>query len=423
MLESTQGERSGLERGLAELAALGLVRPANVLLSEYLSALTAEDLLDVATAERVSAAYNRARYSAAADDYPDLREAVTSLNRVAQRLAALSPHDRQQIAKRIQGRIQSQPAEQLAERETESLASGWKTAPPPQRSPQSARRRRATRSSVEPALCTLESSDENGPLASPATPATRKRSLSPRVSLASSAVAALVTFFGGYFFRDNGNKLPVVGTDGASYGSEEPGARDPWKDLELWLNGIRWRADEEARSRQDDRAKCTAPVGLVRRCSALDRLGYELEIAYEPNNARMLNDLASMYLNPDLEDRTNPKRAWELAKRALDLTRQAAFLDTAAEAQYQCGNVREAIRLEKESLTKTVASAGDDQKFRRYRENQLKKFQDADQIRTAAQAPLSPLPESGISAPSIDPSESEIRGPLASGPSRKPAGS
>ena len=98
MLESTQGERSGLERGLAELAALGLVRPANVLLSEYLSALTAEDLLDVATAERVSAAYNRARYSAAADDYPDLREAVTSLNRVAQRLAALSPHDRQQIA-------------------------------------------------------------------------------------------------------------------------------------------------------------------------------------------------------------------------------------------------------------------------------------------------------------------------------------
>jgi hypothetical protein len=236
-------------------------------------------------------------------------------------------------------------------------------------------------------------------------------------------VAALVTFFGGYFFRDNVNKLAGVGSDGASYGSEELGAGDPWKDLDLWLNGIRWRADEEARSRQDDRAKCAAPVGLVRRCGALDRLGYELRIAYEPNNASMLNDLASLYLNPDLEDRTNPKRALELAERALDLTRQAAILDTAAEAQYRCGNAREAIRLEKESLTKTVASAGDDQEFRQYREQQLKKFQDADQIRTAAQAPLSPLPGSGIRAPSIDPGRRELPGALASGPSRKPAGS
>jgi hypothetical protein len=422
MLESAQVVCSGLERGLSELEALGLVRPANVLLSEYLSALTAEDVLEVATAERVSAAYNRAKYSAAADDYSDVREAVTSLDRAAQRLAALSPQDRQQIAKRIQDRIQSQPAEQPAERETESLAGGWKTAPSPKRSPQSARRNRATRSSVEQAICSLEASDANGPLTSHAPPATRKRSRSPRVSLALSAVAALVTFFGGYFFRDNVYKSAVVGTDGPSHGSEELGARDPWKDLELWLNSIRWRADEEARSRQDDRAKCAAPVGLVRRCGALDRLGYELEIAYEPNNACMLNDLASMYLNPDL-DRTNPKRALELAKRALALTRQAAFLDTAAEAQYQCGNVHEAIRLEKESLTKTVASAGDDQEFRQYRENQLKKFQDAEQIRTAAQAPLSPLPGNAISAPSINPGKSEIRGPLASGPSRKPTGS
>jgi hypothetical protein len=284
MLESTEMVRSGLERGLAELEALGLVRPANVLLSEYLSALTAENVLDVATAERVSAAYNRAMYSAAAADSRDVREAVTSLDRIAQRLAALSPQDRQQIAKRIQDRIQSQPAEQLAERETESLAGGWKTGAPPKRSPQSTRRHRDTRSSVEQALCSLESSDANGPLASPVPPATRKRLLSPRVSLALSAVAALVTFFGGYFFRDNVNKLAVVGTDGASFGSEELGARDPWKDLELWLNGIRWRADEAARSQHDDKAKCAAPVGLVRRCSALDRLGYELRITYEPNN-------------------------------------------------------------------------------------------------------------------------------------------
>ena len=176
MLESTQVVRSGLERNLAELEALGLVRPANVLLSEYLSALLAEDVLDVATAERVSAAYNRARYSAAAADYPDLREAVTSLDQVAQRLAALSPKDRQQIANRIQNRIQSQ----LAERETESLAGGWKTGAPPKRSPQSARRHRDARSGVQQGLCSSESSDANGPLVSPAT---RKRLLSPRDSL------------------------------------------------------------------------------------------------------------------------------------------------------------------------------------------------------------------------------------------------
>ena len=59
MLQSTRVTQTGLERGLAELETLGLIRPSNVLLAEYLRALTAEDVLDIATADQISAAYNR----------------------------------------------------------------------------------------------------------------------------------------------------------------------------------------------------------------------------------------------------------------------------------------------------------------------------------------------------------------------------
>jgi hypothetical protein len=372
MLESTQVARSGLERALAEVEALGLARPANVLLTEYLGALWAEGLVDAAAADRIAAAYNRVRYSPLVDDDPQVRESVEELGRVAERLAAMSPQDRLQLARRVSGRIQSSPNEQLLERETERLGDAPKTAVAP-------RSARAPRQNQHPSASPLngatlaEPADASDPFV-PSSPATdRRRPLLPRLSLELVAVLVLVAFFGGYFGRDSVNRVRQIGNDSAeSGGPNEVSARDAWKNPELWLNGIRFRADEAARSHQYTKA----------------RLALELALAYSPHCAGMFNDLAALYLNPDETGNTDPKRALQLAERALDYSRQPAILDTAAQAHFQLGNVREAIGLEAESLAKGSESGeGENDEFRQYRQRQLKKFEDANQIRTAESPP------------------------------------
>jgi tetratricopeptide (TPR) repeat protein len=397
MLESTQVTRSGLERGLAELEALGLIRPSHVLPAEYLRALTTEGVLNAATADQVAAAYNRVRYSAAADNDPEVCEAVAALNRLAERLAAISPSDRQQVAARVCERIQSLPDAPLLERDTE-LSGACKTAVAP---PRQARRNRIAHATVEYAV---GSPDLLEPFASETSAATRRRSMRPRVPVESAAVVALVTFFGGYFFRDGVNKTVEVGEDESSgAGPNQVSARDAWKNTGLWVDGIHFRAEDEARSQRYGKA----------------RLAFELLLAYGPNNASALNNLASLYLTPDELGTTNPKRALELTARALEYTRLPVVLDTAAEAHFQCGNLCEAIRLEGESLTKGFESGDDDTEFRKYRERQLKKFQDADRIRTAQTPPAA----HGLGGPGGDPARSVMGGSLVSAPSGKPAGS
>ena len=66
-------------------------------------------------------------------------------------------------------------------------------------------------------------------------------------------------------------------------------------------------------------------------------------------------------------------------------------LETAAEAHFQCGNVREAIHLEEESLTR-ASQLGVDREFRQHLQKQLQRFQEAEPIRTAARAASSPNP-------------------------------
>jgi hypothetical protein len=124
-------------------------------------------------------------------------------------------------------------------------------------------------------------------------------------------------------------------------------------------------------------------------------------------------------LTADEAGTTNPKRALELAEQALECSRLPAILDTAAEAQFQCGNLREAIRLEGESLTKAFDSGEDNSDFRTYREKQLKKFQDANEIRTAQ----SPAAANGLGEPDGGPASGGMSGSLASAPASKPAGS
>ncbi len=61
-MASIVGASNALEMRLAELAAFGLGRPANVLFSEYVTVLVARGVIDAATAERLSIGFYAARY-------------------------------------------------------------------------------------------------------------------------------------------------------------------------------------------------------------------------------------------------------------------------------------------------------------------------------------------------------------------------
>ena len=271
MLESTQVARSGLERGLAELEALGLIRPSHVLPAEYLRALTTEGVLDAATADQVAAAYNRVRYSAAADDDPEVCEAVEAL----------------ESGRRAPGR--HEPV-QIGSKSRRTFASGFNcclprhslsVTPSPWAAMQNRsctiaaassrrRRNRIAHATVENAVGSADLSDPLDPFVPNRLPPLANVRCGRGFRSNWSAVVALVTFFGGYFFRDGVNKTVEVGDDGASSsGPNQVSARDAWKNTGLWVDGIHFRADEEARSQRYGKA----------------RLAYELLLAYAPRNA------------------------------------------------------------------------------------------------------------------------------------------
>jgi hypothetical protein len=297
-----------LGQALTQLETLGLLRPANVLLAEYLSALTAEGVLDVATAEQVCAAFNSARYSSVPVDDAQLSEAIASLERVGARLAAMTPEDRQQLAERVCSLVQLPAVAQQSH--IGDCEAGEGAGSPP------------------------EFSDPLDRLVSSSPPANRRRSPLPRVSLQLCALAVLATFFGGYFFSEAINKRAGAGDD-------------------------------------------------------LNARVLELVVAYAPDNPMALNDLAALYLERGGTSR--PLRALDLAERALDFSREPLILDTAAEAQFQCGHIREAIRLELESLIEAIEDGdGQSSALQNYRKKQLQKFRDADQVRSASHDPPTP---------------------------------
>jgi hypothetical protein len=166
MLESTQSARGRFEMELGELEAMFLVRPPSLLLAEYLGALTAENVLDGGTADRISIAYNQVRYSCQNDD-PLIYEAAAAINRLAEQVGAMSAGDRRHLVARIHNRLQST------------------TEPFPRHEPLQTK---------EP-LDRLDHCTACLPVPEP------RRFQRHRVPLELSAVTALVTFFGGYFFH------------------------------------------------------------------------------------------------------------------------------------------------------------------------------------------------------------------------------
>jgi hypothetical protein len=417
MSESTHVAQNGFERGLATLAQLGLVRPANVLLAEYLAALTAEEILNATTAERLSAVYNRVRYSAVSADDPELQEAVATLESVAARLTAWSADERRQVLRRVRARLPLPPTDDGLERETACLSDARTPIPPTRHanadrhsSPQSRAAHPSPRPHIEPASTNTAFGDVSNPLdefdalpVAPAAAATTRRVGLPRLSLELAAVVGLATFFSGYLVRDAFRKTVEVADEVGGGSGEHLTLNDAWKDQGAWVHGVRARGDQDAEARHFQKA----------------RLELELVHAYVPRDAAVLNDLAALYLTRDESGRTDPTRALELIERALTITRQPTILDTAAEAHFQCGHIDEAIRLERESLSKELAwsnaSAG---QFRQYRQQQLERFREAEPVRTA-QLPAGPTEPS---VPAAEAAKGKMNAPLAAQPGN-PAGS
>jgi tetratricopeptide (TPR) repeat protein len=157
-----------------------------------------------------------------------------------------------------------------------------------------------------------------------------------RGRLALTILAAFALFFAGYASRSPIEKF--VQRDGKDAGSQatlkkpKVAATQPPKETLL----RNW-AVTEVGSQQDQRAS----------------LAYELLLAYSPEDALTLNNLAWLYLTTNDPAVHNSQRGLELAKHAIRLRRSPEFLDTAAEAHFQTGNPQEAVKLEKEALQQT----------------------------------------------------------------------
>jgi tetratricopeptide (TPR) repeat protein len=96
---------------------------------------------------------------------------------------------------------------------------------------------------------------------------------------------------------------------------------------------------------------------------------YSRAIQIQPDNAKVLNNLAWLYATCEDEQFRNPKEALRLAEKAAQLEEAAYILDTLAESYYINGMIEAAINAEKEAIRMA-------QKNHSYYEGQLKKFRE-----------------------------------------------
>ena len=94
---------------------------------------------------------------------------------------------------------------------------------------------------------------------------------------------------------------------------------------------------------------------------------YEKALDLNPDNPRVLNNLAWLYATCEKENIRNPKRAVILAQRAVNLKTAPHILDTLAESYYVNDEFEKAVAAERRALEIV-------KKNRVYYENQLKRF-------------------------------------------------
>ena len=313
-MSSTQVAHSDLDRAFIRLESLLLNRPPHVLLAEYLSALTAEEVVDAGGAAHLLTTLNGLRYSALPVDDAQVGEAVASLTRVTDRLAAMDPEERSQIAQRVRDRIQRPVAEQPPKPDREHVTDAPKTPVPPARHNHAIRQSHSAVPIGDDDDLPFELSGPRAAVVTSLPQTNRRRATLPRISLELAALAALVTFFGGYFLRDAANKIADVSALPAPFTTAVGEQAEKGLSRNRWVDTVRGVGDREARAGNYGRARAAFELVLTDSHSGDDTT---------------LNNVAWYYLQPD-ESGTNPQRALGLVNRALKLRRRWEFLDTAA---------------------------------------------------------------------------------------------
>jgi hypothetical protein len=359
------GASNALEMRLAELAAFGLGRPANVLFSEYVTVLVARGVIDAATAERLSIGFYAAHYGDPNTEDVGVPETIVRLEDVTSRLAAMPVDARLELSERVQRDLRI-----ISENVARSTTSKVPTAPEPA---WEAPPRAAADGLWDAEPRSNEFADE-GPFLSVAVHSADSDSNPRRRGRLNLLILAAVgLFFAGYasyspiekFVQRNGKDVAP-----AQAARETPRVVESQPPKEAILRN--W-AVSEGRLQNDQKAS----------------LAYELLLAYQPEDALTLNNLAWLYLTTNDPAVHNSKRGLELATHAISLRRSAEFLDTAAEAHFQAGNPQEAVTLEKEALQETQENAPFQRGLESTLQRTLQKFEAAVKPQTPSASPPS----------------------------------
>jgi tetratricopeptide (TPR) repeat protein len=353
--------QNALATSLEEFERLGLVRPASVLVTEYLGALTAEHVIDAETACRTLAAYHRERYGDLHRKESEEAAAIENLRAAAAAFGRLPLAERKNLTQRIADRLEPQ-----------TVGGAALHVPGPAIDPELLRGTGPLRLS-NAAIGTIthkpaDPSDAESSLAPGFVPESQERGSQRNlrirsVPLETAILIGLGLIVFGYVFRNGIDR--TIGPNRAeapANGRPRMAPRDVWNHEDYWTHNLRGRAEYLAAHKQDQKAK----------------LAYELLVAEAPSDPAPLNSLAWLYLATNDPAVRNPQRALELALRAVELSRAPQILDTAAEARFETGQPAEAVKLEREAIDTLPRFAGfEDKRFPELLQQHLETFQNA----------------------------------------------
>jgi tetratricopeptide (TPR) repeat protein len=127
-----------------------------------------------------------------------------------------------------------------------------------------------------------------------------------------------------------------------------------------------------------------AQIALEKNDYKKARAYYEQVLQEMPDEAIALNNLAWLLLTSDDSSAQDYERAFEMAKRAVELERNPVYLDTLAEAYYKRGDRENAIKVQKEAVELSKGSRDEKTLLER-----LKKFQEGPRVHERVKEPFS----------------------------------
>jgi hypothetical protein len=386
---------NALEVRLAELEAFGLGRPLNVLFTEYVSVLVDRGVIDAAMAEQLSLAFHAAHYGALDTEEPGFLATMARLQDVTDRLAAMPAERRRELAEQVQGDFRA-----ITESASRSQRdNGSRTAD----------QDRGALFEVANTFAGPEPWEVSYPEQEMAAPRADRGRSTPSVTRRVVQLIVMIPAAAGLVFAGYASHNRIVQILESRGYAVEPRHRhregppirrpDPRAEQEQFENSLLSSAAQEAANRHDQKAK----------------FAYELLLQYRPDDATALNNLAWLYLTTSDAAVHNPERGLELGLQAIKLQRSAGFLDTVAEGYFQTGDPAEAVKLEREALSRERASswlrAGNQSAVM---QQQLDKFRKALASKNKSDIPPSP---STVKPPRTVPSATASSRAGAAGPS------